>query len=361
MRNVALVIFLFISEVVAAQNLIPNPSFEILNEEVEFAGSPYEYGWSWGDINLIKPWFNPTYHGAGIISNQSGSAAHTGCVAIRLLLLNRTTEYAYNLQERDYVSVQLHASLKKDSLYRFTMYVRRMENNIYAVDRIGVYFSKDSILNDTLRSMLNVKPQIEHEPKVLLYNKNEEWIKIEADYRASGGERFITIGNFYGNKETKYKNVNKKGRYASAYYDIDDISLIPLFEKTADSIVENDSSHKNQDTIRGILSEVLFKFNDHTLDSNNLVALQEVFRILEEYPKASIKLVGYTDNIGSPEYNLKLSGLRAKAVFDYLKSNGISAHRMSYSGMGEKNPIGDNQTNEGRKANRRVEYIITLK
>jgi len=64
---------------------------------------------------------------------------------------------------------------------------------------------------------------------------------------------------------------------------------------------------------------------------------------------------GYTDNVGDATYNQKLSQQRADAVANYLKSKGVaSSDRFSTKGLGAANPIADNNTEEGRAANRRV-------
>jgi OOP family OmpA-OmpF porin len=71
-----------------------------------------------------------------------------------------------------------------------------------------------------------------------------------------------------------------------------------------------------------------------------------------------VRIAGHTDNIGSEEYNQRLSEARAKAVYEYLISRGISADRLSYIGYGESRPIDTNETSEGRQNNRRVELEI---
>ena len=71
-----------------------------------------------------------------------------------------------------------------------------------------------------------------------------------------------------------------------------------------------------------------------------------------------IKITGYTDSTGATEYNMKLSLRRAEAVRDYLISLGGDRNKMEVIGAGEKNPIADNSTKEGRAKNRRVEVEV---
>jgi len=107
-----------------------------------------------------------------------------------------------------------------------------------------------------------------------------------------------------------------------------------------------------------ILRNIFFDFDKATLRPESKVELDRVYTILTENPRMKVRIAGHTDNIGSEEYNQRLSEARAKAVYDYLISRGISADRLSYIGYGESRPIDTNETSEGRQNNRRVELEI---
>lgn len=72
----------------------------------------------------------------------------------------------------------------------------------------------------------------------------------------------------------------------------------------------------------------------------------------------SVKVVGYTDSIGTEKYNQKLSQHRAEAVKAYLVSKGVAANKIDAEGRGEKDPVASNKTKEGRAQNRRAEITI---
>jgi OmpA-OmpF porin, OOP family len=82
-------------------------------------------------------------------------------------------------------------------------------------------------------------------------------------------------------------------------------------------------------------------------------------QLLKAYPDVAVQIIGYTDNMGDPAANQKLSRERAEDVARRLVANGIAAKRLSASGMGMAQPIADNRTEEGRALNRRVAIILT--
>ena len=108
-----------------------------------------------------------------------------------------------------------------------------------------------------------------------------------------------------------------------------------------------------------VLSGVNFEFDKSRLTVNAKTILDGVATELEAYPEIKIELGGHTDAKGSDEYNQRLSEQRAAAVVKYLKSKGVAADRLTSAGYGESQPVADNETEEGRELNRRVELKIT--
>jgi len=107
-----------------------------------------------------------------------------------------------------------------------------------------------------------------------------------------------------------------------------------------------------------IINSIEFDFNSAILKKSNFKILDLLIKKLLKFPDYKILIVGFTDSIGDPEYNLKLSERRAKAVYDYLIKNDIPKTRLEYKGMGSANPIDTNDTEEGRRRNRRVEFYL---
>ena len=107
-----------------------------------------------------------------------------------------------------------------------------------------------------------------------------------------------------------------------------------------------------------VLKNIFFDFDRATLQQTSFPELANVIRLMTEYPTLVIEISGHTDNRGAAAYNQVLSENRARTVVNYLVANGIPASRLRYAGYGLTRPIADNNTDEGRALNRRVEFKI---
>lgn len=128
--------------------------------------------------------------------------------------------------------------------------------------------------------------------------------------------------------------------------------------------IKNDTGMKVKSTNDGIivnLANILFDVNKTTLKKKALGGLKRLAELLRKYPHLDIEVYGHTDSTGRASYNITLSELRAKSVADYLVSEGIASHRMSYMGYGSTKPVAPNTTVSGRAKNRRVEIKIITK
>ena len=110
-----------------------------------------------------------------------------------------------------------------------------------------------------------------------------------------------------------------------------------------------------------ILKNIFFDFDKATLRKESAAELDRLVKMLRDVPTMKIEISGHTDNVGSNDYNQKLSQDRAKAVVDYLIVQGIEEDRLTYAGYGETQPIADNNTEEGRQENRRTEFKVLSK
>ncbi|WP_238388320.1 OmpA family protein [Sinimarinibacterium sp. NLF-5-8] len=108
-----------------------------------------------------------------------------------------------------------------------------------------------------------------------------------------------------------------------------------------------------------VLRGVKFEFDSDRLTPDARNTLNEVAGTLQAYPSVNVDVQGHTDNIGTDAYNLGLSERRANSVKDYLEEQGVDGSRMTPVGYGATQPIADNNSEEGREENRRVELSVT--
>jgi len=106
-------------------------------------------------------------------------------------------------------------------------------------------------------------------------------------------------------------------------------------------------------------SNILFGFDKADLSVEAKGNLDKLVTVLNTYADTDIELQGHTDSKGSEAYNQTLSEKRATTVSAYLAEKGIKADRVTIKGFGETVPKYDNETEEGRAQNRRVEFLIT--
>lgn len=107
-----------------------------------------------------------------------------------------------------------------------------------------------------------------------------------------------------------------------------------------------------------VLNNIFFETGKATLTSQSKVELEKAIDLLNQNPTMIIEVGGHTDNVGDDDFNMKLSHDRAKSVRDYLVTGGILSTRVQAKGYGETNPVATNDTDDGRKANRRTEFVI---
>jgi OOP family OmpA-OmpF porin len=105
------------------------------------------------------------------------------------------------------------------------------------------------------------------------------------------------------------------------------------------------------------LKTVLFDFDKSTLTAAAKKNLDENIEILKAHPDVKVAVDGYTDSVGTSEYNQKLSDRRARTVSDYLVKNGISPDRIQTAGYGASRPAAPNNTPAERALNRRTQII----
>jgi outer membrane protein OmpA-like peptidoglycan-associated protein len=119
---------------------------------------------------------------------------------------------------------------------------------------------------------------------------------------------------------------------------------------------------QTSESARGLIvnmSDVLFDTGKYTLKPTTQISLAKVAGILEAYPGLKVQVEGYTDSVGSDEFNQKLSENRAAAVKDFLVSQGVQPVNITSAGFGKNDPVADNASVSGRAQNRRVNMVVS--
>ena len=117
-----------------------------------------------------------------------------------------------------------------------------------------------------------------------------------------------------------------------------------------------------KETPRGLvvnMQDVLFDFGKYTLREPAKVALAKISGIVISHPGLNLQVEGYTDSVGSDEYNQRLSEQRADSVRDFLLTQGVNSQAMAATGYGKNFPVASNDTAAGRQLNRRVELVVS--
>ena len=119
---------------------------------------------------------------------------------------------------------------------------------------------------------------------------------------------------------------------------------------------------QTHDTARGLIvnmSDVLFDTGKYTLRAETREKLAKISGIMLAHPGLNLEVDGYTDNVGSTEYNQLLSEQRAATVQEFLVQQGLPKSSVTSRGFGKTQPVAPNDTPEGRAKNRRVELVVS--
>lgn len=235
-----LIIFcLGISIIGKAQNLVPNPSFE------SYTTCPS----SGGEITFAFPWYGVTSggstdyfntcapFGASSVPKHGGIGyqfPRTGNGYAGIWMFSSATDI------REYLQVQLTSPLSSGQCYQVVYYANLFNTMGYALSSVDGYFSTTAISSTGTGYVLNLSPQIKRFDLTAI-NDTVVWARISSIYLASGGEKYLTIGNF--SDDLSIDTINTGSSYYGSYYYIDDVSVISI-----DSIVGGLPAFAGNDT-----------------------------------------------------------------------------------------------------------------
>jgi WD40 repeat protein/outer membrane protein OmpA-like peptidoglycan-associated protein len=256
-------------------------------------------------------------------------------------------------------SFTLNAGEKKSLKIRFAPVTRGKTNgsiNFYIKDINGL--SSVNLLGEgdapkTMKLFGKIYDNKTKKPliaDVICYDilSNREMKKLKSD---AAGNYLFTIS-----VDRNYSLIVQKDSFLTASENVDLSALI------INDMIEKDvylSKIEVGSLVR--LNNIFFDFAKASLKTESFPDLDRIVKLLKEYPNIQLEIDGHTDYVGSDADNMVLSENRAKSCLEYIVSKGINKERLTFKGFGESKPVADNKTEEGRKLNRRVEFIILKK
>ncbi|HEY0743358.1 MAG TPA: OmpA family protein [Chryseosolibacter sp.] len=167
----------------------------------------------------------------------------------------------------------------------------------------------------------------------------------EYEIRLPGGHLYGVRAEADG-KISESQNLDLRDIKADQTIDHKDFNLDPIQVATV------------QENITINLNNVFFDFDQSILKPESFPELDRIVALMKEKTGMQIEITGHTDSTGPEAYNMGLSERRARSVVKYLTGKDVSAERISTKFFGETKPVDTNETKEGRKRNRRVEFTI---
>lgn len=348
-----------------AQSLIKNGGFE------EKAYCPANFNQS--SLNILPHWkqpsqgtpdyFNECSRKAGVPENVFGNQpAYEGSGYAGLVTF---TSGKYNY--REYLQIRLDRPLTAGEIVCVEAQISPADKSLFVTDGFGMVFTRPK-LQQSDQKVFRKDPQMEN-PSLHLIDEHGFWTKISDTFVAEGGEEWLTIGNFKHDSElTILRRTREDGAIDAndwAYVYIDDLKVTRV-EKREDCSCVNDLIKETVHDpplelgeVREIeISTILFEFDEDVITDASKKELKSVIKLMKRRKVAFMEVIGHTDIVGPDGYNFDLSKRRAQAVIDHMVDQGVDPARLQISWRGSNQPAAENDSDDGRAQNRRVEFRI---
>lgn len=350
----------------SSQNFVKNPSFEQFDQCPKRLGNFDADVISWSAPTAgSTDYFNACSTSMGTPKNFNGEQPAEFGVGYAGLYLYAPDDY------REYLQAELTRPLENGAEYQVSFYVSLAERSDFAIKEFGVLFAKDKIeipikkelsKSQWYRQKENVYTYVEI-GYTNFYDDTQDWIPVSTRFIAKGGEKYMILGNFKNNARTRKFKTEYTAKQG-AYYYVDAVE-VKVAEAMTASIEENSPPMEKEmkesfalDKIH-IFKNVLFDFDHYEILEQSKIEMRDISAYLKANPNLQIAIHGHTDIVGTDNYNRWLSGHRAKAIAEYLLQLGVSKKRITWHGHGGQQPITSNDSEEGRRQNRRVEFVIS--
>jgi outer membrane protein OmpA-like peptidoglycan-associated protein len=369
MKKIFFLFFVLKSNLFLAQNLVKNPSFEVLRKYMGFSKKSCRYSEAYDFNSMLDDWKCSNFVTADILKND---IHQDNCFPVKpktgtymagfIPYCSDGGNYGYHEQ----IQGTLNQALTVGKTYTFEYWVytddslglkhfnatNKNKNEAISVfcNNIGVQFRTEQLPTTTpWRKILEANPN-QYTSKEIIGNTNG-WKKIQFLMTADSAYQYFYIGNFLKDSETKINfDKSKTKKTLIAYYCLDNVSMREGNRLEEEPIFVKKSTYT--------FKNVTFQRGKAILVENSTSELDLLFNFLKENPLQKIKIQGHTDNTGNESKNLELSKQRAESTQNYLLKKGCEASRISIEGFGSSKPIAPNDSEEGKSKNRRVEVVL---
>jgi outer membrane protein OmpA-like peptidoglycan-associated protein len=338
--------------ILLAQNLVSNPGFERVKK------MPTNWSANEDDFhNYIFDWTSPNGGSPDLFFvGNMGSFMPRPNVDVQVhaprsgkyMVGIKTFGCAHTMHCKEYLQTKLKMPLEAGKEYYIEYWVNPIVTSA-KVNNFGIYFSEEPLSGGDGEEAIWKRPEFQLTSVVDL--PPNEWARVSGRFIAGCDCTYMVIGNFNMDEFTTAKREETDLEYS--YYMVDDVTVRLLNAKPTPLKMR---AIEVGNTIQ--LDKVFFNWDDATILPTSAVQLKDLIAILKQYPTMRIEIRGHTDATGTHDYNIALSEQRSAAVQQYLLDNGIQESRLRCVGLGETQPIGDNENESGRKLNRRVEFLI---
>ncbi|MCC6599898.1 MAG: OmpA family protein [Crocinitomicaceae bacterium] len=352
----------------SAQNLVPNGSFEDKAYcPSNFNQQQMKVVTGWSQVGDGTPdYFHTCSDKVGVPKNIFGEqAAQEGEGYVGL-----ATYSPGQRNYREYLQAKLTRPLVAGEMVCIEMYISQADYSKYVTDAIGANLSKTRLTQHRAQVII-LNPSMAN-PRLNMLDETSSWMLISDIYIATGGEEFITLGNFQPDRDlkiirrTREMGANENNNWSYIY--IDNISVKPV-KKKEECSCENDIlaslavdpplELSEYDNVK--LDAILFDFDQDILTDTALAQMDEIYTLLRRNRAMYMEIDGHTDSIGDEDYNDGLSQRRANRAIEFLEKKGIDKSRLTMKSFGSTVPAATNSTDGGRAKNRRVEFQIREK
>ncbi len=359
------------------ENLVENGSFENLEGKLKALGC----------IDNAKPWMSPTGARADIFTPSKVLDINTPENKYGKEDAKDGTNYAGivgfsygDAIPRTYIMAHLNSPLKKGMKYCVKFNLSLAELSKYASNKIGVKFSEKQFGTDSKTSIIEKTDVLDGKDKI--YNAVYNWDQVCGTYYAQGGEKFITIGNFTSNENTKSEKIKKDpkvkaAQVSAAYYYIDNITVsmisddfvcdcggavedVSYSKMIYQKVANTNSSMSAKEQIE--LQNSYFGFGGDKLTPDAMISLDLIANLMKANASLKLEIFGHSDEmeeklaVDKPEF-ADMSSKRISAIMKYLMSKGIAESILIATPVGNSEPAEGTEDDEEEFKNAKNRFV----